>query len=319
MPNNAGQPSALDDSTTVSVVIPTIGRPELARAIASAKAQQTDAVVEVVVVYDGPEDAVPEAAQAADVVLATGGGARGSAARNRGVASSAGRLVAFLDDDDEWLPTKLRDQLALLDGSSDAGSIVVAGRHVHVDARTGDVSEAGPTRLIREDESVEEYLFRRRPPHGGRPSMYTSTLLCSRELALAVPWDETLPRHQDWDWLVRLGRRPGVVFRQPEPALVRIQTGSDQSISASAHWRPSLSWADGALRDSPAVYADFIAAQTLRYALQARDWKGVATVARALWRARRLPSLQPMIIGVAGLLPRRTIERITSRTVRRQP
>jgi glycosyltransferase involved in cell wall biosynthesis len=312
----AGSMSGPDAFASVSVIIPTVGRPELGRAIQSVRSQDGSFPVELIVVFDGPEDSVPTAAHAADIVLTTGGGARGSAARNRGMEAASGDYVAFLDDDDEWLPSKLVEQMALARAAPDPELVVVAGRHIHVDARSGKESGASPDRLIRDDEVVEQYLFLRRPPHGGRPSMYTSTLLCPRSLALTEMWDEELRRHQDWDWIIRLGRRPGVVFRQPEAALVRIQTGSTQSISASPDWRSSLAWARKTFDESPAVFADFVAAQPLRYALQAREWTGVKAAWSALRQARKLPSWQPLVVGIAGILPRRTIERITSGTTR---
>lgn len=298
------------------MVVPTIGRPELLRALGSVRDQSIDTRVELIVVHDGkPGTELPAGAEAlADRVIRTAGRVGGARARNLGIAAATGDLVALLDDDDEWLPHKLEVQIALWLKASDPAHTVVAGRQVYVNPRTGTVSRPGPDQLITDGELVEDYLFRRRPPSGGRPSMYTSALLCPRELALATPWDESLSRHQDWDWLVRLGRTPGASFVQAPEPVVRIQLGSSASISAGADWRTSLGWANRALHGDAAVYVDFVAAQPLRYALAARSWTGVRAVLNALRRAKHLPSPGPMVIGVAGLLPRRTIRRATVAT-----
>jgi len=301
---------------SVSVVVPTIGRPELIRALRSVRAQRTAANVELIVVYDGkPDTELPaHVAALADNVLRTAGRVGGCRARNLGIAAATGELIALLDDDDEWLPTKLEAQLELLQVATNPAHTVVAGRQLYVNARSGAVSRPGPDRLIARGESIEQYLFRRRRPSGGRPTMYTSSLLCPRGLATATPWDETLTRHQDWDWLVRLGRAAGTTFVQTTEPIARISLGSSESISATDDWRTSLNWANQALRGDPAVYADFVAAQPLRYALQARSWTGVRRVLAALRDAKHFPSLGPIVIGGAGILPRRAIERATVST-----
>jgi len=283
----------------------------------SVRAQRCGARIELIVVHDGkPGTELPtEVAGLADHVLRTSGGVGGSRARNLGITAATGDLVALLDDDDEWFPNKLEAQLALMRDASDPARTVVAGRQLYVDSRTGAVSRPGPNRLIGKGESVEHYLFRRRPPSGGRPYLSaSSTLLCARELAAATPWDDSLARHQDWDWLVRLGRMPGTSFVQAPEPVARIHLGSASSISASADWHSSLDWANRALRNDPAVYADFVAAQPLRYALAARSWTGIRAVFAALSSAKHLPSIGPVIIGVAGLLPRRAFERATVTT-----
>jgi hypothetical protein len=107
---------------------------------------------------------------------------------------------------------------------------------------------------------------------------------------------------------------PGTTFVQTPEPVVRIHLGSESSISASTDWRASLDWADRALRGDPEVYVDFVMAQSLRYALAARSWTGVRTTLAAVRRAKRMPASGPIVIGVAGILPRRAIEQVTVST-----
>lgn len=292
----------------VSVIIPTTGRPELSRAIASVRAQ-VGVEAEVIVVVDGSNP--PALDVEADQILFTGSRAGGGRARNIGVQASDADVVAFLDDDDAWRPTKLRDQLRLLREDGDPETLVVSGRHVHVNQR-GGMSRAVPDVLVSRDQSVDDYLFRKRKPRVGRASLYTSTLLCSRSLATAVPWRDDLPRHQDWDWLLRLQREGGARFVQLDSVVAEIQTGSAGSVSASADWESSKQWADDTLTDR-GVYVDFLAAQTLRYALNARSSNGVKAIGSAILEARKVPSFGPLVIGAAGLLPRRRLEMLMTR------
>src|SRR6267378_4252792 len=97
----------------VSAVIPTRGRPELLlRAVRSVLAQ-TLREIEAVVVIDGQDPATEQAMETLArkdsrvrvIALPTSTG--GSAARNRGVAEASGEWIAFLDDDDEWMPGKV--------------------------------------------------------------------------------------------------------------------------------------------------------------------------------------------------------------------
>lgn len=255
----------------VSVVVPTQGRPELARALTSVLAQDLDAgtpgSVEIVVVADLPDGvlAPPPQLRAHDRFVVTGGRTGGGNARNTGIATATGRWIAFLDDDDAWAPQKLRRQVEAAERLlADGVRPLVACRHVHVDGVSGARSEAAPTRLCAPDQPIADYLFRARRPGGGRASLYTSTLLVAADDARACRWDPSLPRHQDWDWVLRL-EQAGLRLHQVPDALVDIHVGSSGSISAGADWSSSLAWADAALRvREPRAYVDFVTAQTLR-------------------------------------------------------
>ena len=101
----------------VSVIIPVYnGAATIGRALASVFAQ-TFTDYEIVVVNDGStDDTASVLAGYGDkirTILLTNSGP--SAARNAGVSASSGEYLAFLDDDDEWMPRKLELSIPVLD------------------------------------------------------------------------------------------------------------------------------------------------------------------------------------------------------------
>lgn len=100
----------------VSVVVPAHNRPEmLAEALASVKAQSFSDY-EIIVVSNGESaemrNASCRAAAAHDARYFTLDEGNLPAARNFGIERADGEWIAFLDDDDVWLPCKLERQLA---------------------------------------------------------------------------------------------------------------------------------------------------------------------------------------------------------------
>ncbi len=106
---------------SVSVIIPTRNRAHLVpRAVASALAN-TEPGDQVIVVDDGSTDNTEGAlAPYRDRIrLLRGPHAGVAVARNLGIKAATGELVAFLDDDDEWMPNKLALQRALFQARPD--------------------------------------------------------------------------------------------------------------------------------------------------------------------------------------------------------
>jgi glycosyltransferase involved in cell wall biosynthesis len=105
----------------VSVIIPTFNRRTmLLEAIDSVLAQSNQSF-ELIVIDDGSSDGTPEHLTTLDKTIRfehidhCGPGA----ARNRGVALAGAPLIAFLDSDDIWTPTKLERQLAFMNANPD--------------------------------------------------------------------------------------------------------------------------------------------------------------------------------------------------------
>jgi glycosyltransferase involved in cell wall biosynthesis len=120
----------------VSVILPTFNRAgTLARAIASVL-EQTYAPAELIVVDDASSDQTDQVVKTFDdqrlkcLLLPQQSGA--AAARNAGIANSHCRFVAFQDSDDQWLPTKLAKQMAVLEGHTQAEG------HTHDEGHTQD-------------------------------------------------------------------------------------------------------------------------------------------------------------------------------------
>jgi len=186
-------------TSLVSVVIPTHERPDLLeRAVATVLAQ-THRDLECIVVDDGsspPTECL--------LALLSGGDARlrslrhdsprgASAARNTGLAAARGRYVAFLDDDDYWLPDKLQKQLALLNASPTEVGLV----YCWFDYRIGD--RIVPGRSPKLEGRIFGHLLERQPLGN------SSTLLVPRSVAEAVGgFDADLPRGNDGDFIRRI-------------------------------------------------------------------------------------------------------------------
>ena len=108
----------------------------LSRAIESVLAQRYPAdCLELVVVDDGSCDDTPLIAEGyaernARVLALRQANAGPAAARNYGIAASGGELIAFLDSDDAWEPTKLARQVALWQSDRELGLIHCGCRFV---------------------------------------------------------------------------------------------------------------------------------------------------------------------------------------------
>ena len=114
----------------VSVIIPLFNKaPYIERALSSVAAQ-TYRDFELIVIDDGSTDEGPRVVEAFNdlpIRLIRQENAGPGAARNRGLGLAQGELVAFLDADDEWLPSYLSESVRLLDEYGQAVVAITSG------------------------------------------------------------------------------------------------------------------------------------------------------------------------------------------------
>ncbi|MFJ5546749.1 glycosyltransferase family 2 protein [Streptomyces sp. NPDC093225] len=190
----------------ISVIIPTRDRPgPLHRALRSL-ARQSYRDFEVIVVRDGgtPVDQVSAGWQnELPIALLDTGRPRGvSYARNLALAHASGENIAFLDDDDIFLPHHLADAASVLDsGRADAvyGQALVSPTWIEALPRN-------PHGLPRKD-----YPF-----DGGflavANTIHTGSLVIRNPASTPVHFDETMTHCEDWDFLLALHRTAGYRF-----------------------------------------------------------------------------------------------------------
>ena len=114
----------------VSVVIPVHNRPVAVRCAIDSVRAQTCQDFEIIVVDDGSTDdtiAAVEAIGDPRITLVKHQRNLGaSPARNSGIRAGSAPYVAFLDSDDEWLPTRLEKLLRVF-GTNDKIGLVYSG------------------------------------------------------------------------------------------------------------------------------------------------------------------------------------------------
>jgi glycosyltransferase involved in cell wall biosynthesis len=106
----------MKSETLVSAIIPTYNRGYILHKAIDSIFNQTYKNVEVIIVDDGSTDDTQKMLMGYGdrirVIYQQNAGP--SAARNKGIEASQGEIIAFLDSDDVWLPTKLERQVSLL-------------------------------------------------------------------------------------------------------------------------------------------------------------------------------------------------------------
>ena len=151
----------------VSVVVPTLRRPALLLRALGSVFRQTVTDIEIIVVVDGPDPATQDALKGVDDtrmrVISNERSLTAAGARNAGAAIARGDWIAFLDDDDEWLPNKLEAQLAM--GGAQPSVLVSCLSHVITPIAT----YTWPRVIYDNSTPIDEYLFVRQGAFAGGP------------------------------------------------------------------------------------------------------------------------------------------------------
>ena len=212
----------------VSVIIPTHNRPELLKKAVSSVLNQTYKNLEIIVIDDGLEKRAEEVINSFHDTqlkyiqhLEEKGG---SAARNLGIKNATGYFIAFLDDDDEWVPEKLAIQMAQFESTPrEVGFCFSAVENIYSDRKYITTVPSG----IGDYHKLALSYFK---------SMLTVTLIVKKYVFEEIGmFDEQFPSHQEADLMIRVTKKfKGLGIDQP---LVRVSMGGHQQVGSSLERR----------------------------------------------------------------------------------
>ena len=259
----------------LSIVIPTTGRHSLLEAIDSIS--EPDLRVEVIVVTDIIDNLaqVKLSLGGRKVVLIKGPNLGSSSARNYGISISKGRYIAFLDDDDIWMPGKATKQINAIEAfSAQSRALSVTG--VTFRSRKGRTRRSSRKLYRPTSESLATYIVSRRQARFRGIPFCSSTMLVSRGLIAETRFDETLSLHVDWDFILRLNKKPNMQIVQLAESLAEIRQGSVGSISANKNWRNSMNFLQRFSSEiSGRARVDFVLVAILLPAVNSRSVEGM--------------------------------------------
>lgn len=190
----------MTDITTpfFTVIIPTYNRPALLAEAVESVVRQSCPDWKLIII----DDASPIPAQAPDdsrIRLIRNGVNRGAAASfNTAISLARGRVIAFLADDDAWVPERLENARVAHEGGAD---VVVCG-----------------TSLL----GAGETLVPKKPI----PPKIHSMCATSITKVLCPPLDESLRAVEDIEWAVRVDQNQPVIKAVQSPDFLwRVHTG----------------------------------------------------------------------------------------------
>lgn len=209
----------------ISVIIPTYNREKTIKKSIESVLNQTYQNFELLIVDDGSTDNTKKVVDEFNderIIWISYGQNRGAAyARNIGIENAKGEYIAFHDSDDLMKDYRLEKQLKFL--QDEKVEFVFANVHEHgIDGEDMGISPAKCDLGIDQCENTKKLLH--------QWQIWCQTILCTKECANSIMFDEKFPCGIDWDFTIRVSEKYQMRY---QPIVVSDNFRLNSSISAN--------------------------------------------------------------------------------------
>jgi glycosyltransferase involved in cell wall biosynthesis len=196
----------------VSIILPTFNRAHLLPRAIRSILNQTFSNFELIIVNDSSTDETESVIQGFTdlrIVYRRQEPQAGAAAgENLGISIARGSYIAFIDDDDEWFPTKLEVQVKRFRTEPETTGVVYTGRWR---IKNGEKFYGPPTDILSRQGDIHKEIFTRET---------FVPLICAMVrkecFDRAGLFDATLPASNDYDLWIRFSKHYRFIYI-PEP------------------------------------------------------------------------------------------------------
>lgn len=221
-----------DGAPLVSLILTTYERPELAKQAVKSMADQTYENTEIIIVEDSGRKTIENWVRKKyeEITFIRHDQNKGlAAARNTGIDAASGKYVAFLDDDDEWLPKKTKKQVTKAEDllpNRNLGVIYCGIKDVFEHKSHIEI------RLPKNNGNLKKEIVNK-----GARTLSSSYLFLKEAIDDAGEFDESLPSSIDHDIWMSLATAGYSVEIIKEPLVIKHHSDNREEITSNTEKR----------------------------------------------------------------------------------
>lgn len=223
----------------ISVIIPTYNREYIIKNAIKSVLEQTYTNIELLIIDDASTDNTETIVKSFKdnriKYIKLIDNTKGKKTRNVGIKMSKGDYIAFLDSDDEWIPNKIEKQLKAITHEKLKNKEIMCFTGLLINNKGKYKKQIN--KYYQNEMNIIDYILVE------RNEVQTSSYMVSSSIAKKTLFNESLKKHQDWDFCIRLRKNNVTFVNIPECLTIwNVDKRADRISESYKNEEISLDW-----------------------------------------------------------------------------